>query len=152
MRVQGELPTPTSIVATSMHGTSLEEQQSQVGIIFEYLYATENPDLAVLNEGTGSIEFLVCTRVQVFHTLQYGTKTLLQEKPMEAKIVGLFGGGNDGESPCPLCIKEASFQIVGVLVHAQAQISDCKMDETTTLKALDVEKGSFYIWHWYHHM
>ena len=45
---QGELPTPTSMVATYMHGTSREDQRNQVNTIFDYLHATEDPDLAVL--------------------------------------------------------------------------------------------------------
>ena len=51
---EGELPTPTSHVANAMHKTSLADQRDQVEKIFNYLYNTETPDMAALNEGTGS--------------------------------------------------------------------------------------------------
>ena len=143
---EGELPTPTSHVTNHMHKTSLTDQRDQAKKIFNYLYNTETPDLAALNEGTGSTVFLVCTpmprcTVRVLYTLQYGTKTLLHKNPMEGKIVGMFGGGDDGETPRPVCIKENPFKKVEVLVPTKYQIVDCIMG-SSTVKALDVEKAT----------
>ena len=142
---EGELPTPTSHVANAMHKTSLADQRDQVDKIFTYLYHTD-PDLAALNEGTGSTVFLVCTptpkcTVRVLHTLRYGTKTLLHTNPMEGKIVGMFGGGDDGETPRPICIKENPFRTVDVLVPTKEQTDACIMG-SSTIKALEVEKAT----------
>ena len=147
LQEQGELPTPSSMVAKHMHGTSMDDQRAQVTKIFDYLHGTDDPDLAVLNEGTGSTVFLVCTplprqKVRVLHTLRYGTKTLLQKNPMEGKIVGLFGGGDDGETPRPIRIETSPFKKVEVLVPTKEQVTECLSTDSTTIKALDVEKAN----------
>lgn len=76
----------------------------------------------------------------MLHTLRNGTRTYFKTNPIEGKVAGLFRGGDDGQTPRPICLKELLFQKVEILVLKKEQIAEC-INTDSTIKALDVEKA-----------